>query len=135
MIRKIAIGGLGGMLYVGLTWAATLTGVLDWYENFDPQKAREAVSIFAPFSLLALFLFASMLLYNHWHPEEKGKASLHKLMVIGVGFALGATAAQLLLMGVDGIPPKSSWLIAGVFFISSLLVALLIALFYRFLRH
>lgn len=134
MIKKIAIGWFGGLFYVGLMWAATLTGILDWYTNFDPQQAREAVSIFAPFSTMALCLFASMLVYNQWQPQEKGKGAFSKLMIIGTGFALGATAMQLLLMSIDGLLIQNSLLIAGVFFVSSMTIALLIAIFYRFMR-
>ena len=135
MIKKIAIGWFGGMLYVGCTWAATLTGILEWYQHFDPKQAQEAVSIFAPFSLMAFFLFASSVVYHQWQPQEKGKTALSKLMMIGTGFAFGATATQLLLMSIDGLSVSNSLLIAGVFFISSLGIALLIASFYRFLRH
>ncbi|MGH1335177.1 MAG: hypothetical protein ACRBFS_03550 [Aureispira sp.] len=135
MIKKIAVGWFGGMFYVGLTWAATLTGILEWYQNFDPKQAQEAVSIFAPFSLMAFFLFASMVVYHQWQPHEKGKAAFSKLMMIGTGFAFGATATQLLLMSIDGLSIPNSLLLASVFFVSSLAIALLIASFYRFLRH
>jgi hypothetical protein len=135
MIKKIVIGGLGGMLYICLTWAATLTGVLDWYNNLRTAGTQEAVSILAPFSLMALFLFASIFAYHQWQPHEKGQRPISKLMVIGTGFALGATVTQLLLMAADGLPIQNSLLIAAVFFVSSLAVAFLIALFYRFLHN
>ena len=89
MIKKIAVGWFGGLLYVGLTWAATLTGILDWYENFNPKEAQEAVSIFAPFSLMALFLFASMLVYHQWQPQEKGKRPIVQINGHRNGFCLG----------------------------------------------
>lgn len=134
MIKKIAIGWLGGMLYVGLTWTATLTGVLDWYQNYDLQHTEEFISIFAPFSLMAIFLFASMIVYNQWQAPQEEERRVPKLMLIGTGFALGATAMQLLLMLVDGLPIQNSLLIASVFFVSSMFIALLIASFYCFLR-
>jgi hypothetical protein len=134
MIKKIAIGALGGMLYVGLTWAGTLTGVLDWYQNYDAQQTEEFISIFAPFSLMAIFLFASMIVYNQWQPPQQEEKRLPKLMIIGTGFALGATVTQLLLMTIDGSPIQNSLVIASVFFVSSLFIALLIASFYSFLR-
>lgn len=135
MIKKIAIGWFGGTFYVGLTWTATLTGILDWYQNVDLQQTREAVSIFAPFSLMAFFLFISMLVYNQWQPQEQKAQEWSTLMIIGIGFALGATATQLLLMAVDGLPIQNSLLLAAIFFVISLTIALLIASFYRFLRN
>jgi hypothetical protein len=134
MIRKLIAGFVGGMCYIFVTWTATLTGVLDWYKNFDPNHLMETVSIFAPFSLMAMFIFVTIYLYHKWQSQEKQKKTFWKLMVIGSGFALGATITQLSLMQIDGTKIENSLIIAGVFFTTSILISLLISSFYLFIK-
>jgi cation transporter-like permease len=134
MIRKLFAGFAGGMCYVLVTWTATLTGILEWYKNFDPDHLTEIVSIFAPFSLMAMFIFISIYLYHKWQPLEKQKKTFWKLMVIGSGFALGATVTQLSLMQIDGSKIGNSLIIAGLFFTTSILISLLISSFYLFIK-
>jgi len=134
MIRKLLAGFVGGMSYILVTWAATLTGILEWYKNFDPDHLTEVVSIFAPFSLMAIFIFISISLYHIWQPEVKKKKTLSKLMIIGSGFALGATVTQLSLMQIDGAKIENSLIIAGLFFTTSILISLLISSFYLFIK-
>lgn len=135
MIRKLIAGFVGGMCYIFVTWTATLTGILDWYESFDPDRLTEIVSIFAPFSLMAMFIFVTIYLYHKWQPQKKQKKTFGKLMIIGSGFAMGATTTQLSLMQLDGAKIGSSLIIAGLFFTSSLLISLLISSFYLFIKN
>ncbi|BDS11810.1 hypothetical protein [Aureispira anguillae] len=135
MIQKLIAGFLGGLFYILITWLATLSGILEWYKNFDPNHITELVSIFAPFSLMAMFIFASIYAYHKWQPQEKRKKTFRKLMIIGCGFAFGATVTQLLLMQIDGTPIGNSLIIAGLFFASSLFLSLLISTFYLFIKN
>lgn len=134
MTKKLIAGFVGGMSYILVTWMATLTGILEWYKNFDPDHLTEIVSIFAPFSLMAMFIFVSIYLYHKWQPQEKQKKTFGKLMIIGSGFALGATITQLSLMQIDGAKIGNSLIIAGLFFTTSLLISLLISSFYLFIK-
>jgi hypothetical protein len=135
MIRKLIAGFVGGMSYIFVTWTATLTGILDWYKNFDPDHLTEIVSIFAPFSLMAMFIFVTIYLYHKWQAQEKQQKTFWELMVIGSGFALGATVTQLSLMQIDGAEIGSSLIIAGLFFTTSILISLLISSFYLFIKN
>ncbi|WMX12596.1 MULTISPECIES: hypothetical protein [unclassified Aureispira] len=135
MERKLIAGFVGGIGYIFVTWAATLTGILDWYKNFDPDHLTEIVSIFAPFSLMAMFLFLTIYLYHRWQPQEKRKKTFGKLMIIGTGFAMGATTTQLTLMQIDGVKIGNSLIVAGLFFATSLLISLLISSFYLFIKN
>jgi hypothetical protein len=128
-------GFVGGMGYIFVTWTATLTGILEWYKNFDPDHLTEVVSIFAPFSLMAMFIFITIYLYHKWQPQENLKRTFWKLMIIGSGFALGATVTQLSLMQIDGAKIGSSLIIAGLFFTTSILISLLISSFYLFIKN
>lgn len=135
MERKLIAGFVGGIGYIFVTWAATLTGILDWYKNFDPDHLTEIVSIFAPFSLMAMFLFLTIYLYHRWQSQEKRKKTFGKLMIIGTGFAMGATTTQLTLMQIDGVKIGNSLIVAGLFFATSLLISLLISSFYLFIKN
>lgn len=135
MIRKLITGFVGGLCYIFVTWTATLTGILDWYKNFDPDHLTEIISIFAPFSLMAMFIFVTIYLCHKWQPEEQQKKTFGKLMVIGSGFAMGATITQLSLMQIDGAKIGNSLIIAGLFFTTSILISLLISSFYLFIKN
>ncbi|CAA6829379.1 MAG: Unknown protein, partial [uncultured Aureispira sp.] len=125
----------GGLCYILVTWAATLTGILDWYKNFNPDHLMEIVSIFAPFSLMAVFIFVTIYAYHRWEPPKKQKKTFGNLMVIGAGFALGATITQLSLMQIDGTKIGNSLIIGGLFFTTSILISLLISSFYLFIKN
>lgn len=134
MVQKLITGFTGGASYVFITWMATLTGILEWYTNFDPNHLIEMVSIFAPFSLMAIFIFASIYAYHKWQPQDKGQKTVRKLMIIGTGFALGATITQLILMQIDGSTIGNSLIVGGLFFASSLFISLLMSSFYLFIK-
>lgn len=134
MVQKLITGFTGGASYVFITWMATLTGILEWYTNFDPNHLIEMVSIFAPFSLMAIFIFASIYAYHKWQPQDKGQKTVRKLMIIGTGFALGATITQLILMQIDGSTISNSLIVGGLFFASSLFISLLMSSFYLFIK-
>ena len=84
--------------------------------------------------LVLMFIFVTIYLYHKWQPQEKQNKTFGKLMIIGCGFALGATITQLSLMQIDGAKIGNSLIIAGVFFTTSLLISLLISSFYLFLK-
>lgn len=133
MIKKLLAGFVGGIAYILVTWGATLTGILDWLEQ-NPNQPQAGFSILAPFSLMAIFMFVSIYVYHQWQPEARQTKTFGKLMIIGTAFALGATITQLSLMQLDGIQIGNSLIIAGIFFTSSILIALLICSFYLFIK-
>lgn len=135
MIQKLIAGFLGGITYIFVTWIATLTGILEWYKHFDPNQITEIVSIFPPFSLMAMLLFISIYGYHKWQPQEKGSKTFGKLMIISCGFAFGATITQLTLMQIDGSKIGNSLIIAGLFFTTSIFISLFISSFYLFIRN
>lgn len=134
-VWRIGIGIIGGTLYILLTWAATLTGLLEWYQQWNPDQLRQLVSIFTPFSLLALFLLGTMLAHRYLRPLDNDRYPQKRLWLIGLGFSLGATLTQLALMRGEGMAVQRAFLIAGLFLGSSLLVTLLMVSFYRFISN
>lgn len=132
---SIVIGAAGGFFYVALTWAATLTGILEWYEQWDTDQLWQLVSIGPVFSLLALFLLASMLAHRYICPPKQDQQPRRYLIIIGLGFSIGATLTQLGLMHWEGIEAPRAHLVAGLFWGSSLLVSLLTVAFYRFISN
>ena len=131
----IGTGILGGLLYVATTWAGTLTGLLEWYQQWNPDQLLEMVSILTPFSLFALFLLGSMVVHRRLRPQDQYAHPNHRLWLIGLGFSLGATFSQLILMRLEGVVATRAWLVTGVFLGSSLLLTLLVIQFYRFLTQ
>lgn len=131
----IATGTIGGIVYVTFTWLGTLTGLLEWYQQWDPDQLRQLVAVFTPFSLLALFLLGSMLAHRYLRPKEIDRYPVHRLWMVGLGFSVGATLTQLLLLRIDGVAAPRAWLVAGLFLGSTLLVTLLTVSFYRFLSN
>lgn len=131
----IATGTVGGIIYVAFTWVGTLTGLLEWYQQWNPDQLRQLVAVFTPFSLLALFLLGSMLAHRYLRPKELDLYPTRRLWIIGLSFSLGATLTQLLLLRIDGVAAPRAWLVAGLFLGSTLLVTLLAVSFYRFLSN
>ncbi len=134
MIQKLITGFVGGALYILVTWGATLTGILDWLKKIDPEHPMGGISILAPFSLMAVFMFASIYVYHKWQPQKKEKKTFGKLMIIGSSFSLGASFTQLSLMHLNGVHITNSLIIVGIFFTASIIIALLISSFYLFLK-
>lgn len=134
MIQKLIAGFVGGIVYILCVWAATLTGILEWLDYLSSSHPMEAFSIFAPFSLMAIFMFATIYLYHQWQPQERTSKTFGKLMIIGFSFALGATTMQLTLMQLDGIAINNALIITGLFLGTSLLISLLICSFYLFIK-
>jgi len=134
MIQKLITGFVGGIVYILCVWGATLTGILDWLNYLSSHHPMEAFSFFAPFSLMAIFMFASIYWYHRWQPQERNRKTFGKLMIIGFSFAIGATAMQLSLMHLDGIAINNALIITGLFLGTSLLISLLICSFYLFIK-
>lgn len=132
---SIATGAMGGTSYVLFTWWGTLTGLLEWYQQWDPNQLRQLVAVFTPFSLLALFLLASMLAHRYLRPADTDRYPARRLWLIGGSFSIGATFTQLLLLQADGVAAPRAWLIAGLFLGSTLVITLLTVSFYRFLSN
>jgi uncharacterized BrkB/YihY/UPF0761 family membrane protein len=134
MVKKLIVGFTGGILYILITWGATLTGILDWLKKINPEHPMGGISMLAPFSLMSMCMFASIYAYHKWQPQEKERKTFGKLMVIGFSFALGATVSQFSLMHLDGINPSNSLILASIFFSVSILISLLICSFYLFIK-
>lgn len=134
MIKKIITGFAGGFLYVLTTWTATLTGIMDWLERIKIHQATQGISILAPFSLMAIFIFVSLYLYHKWQPLEVEKKTFLRLMIIGFSFAFFSTFMQISFMYFDGIAIQNSLIIAALFFIATLIIAMLTSVFYLFIK-
>jgi hypothetical protein len=134
MIKKIITGFAGGFLYVLTTWMATLTGMMDWLERLKIHQATQGISILAPFSLMAIFVFGTLYVYHKWQPQEKEKKTFFKLMIIGLSFSFFSTIMQISLMYFDGIEIQNSLIIAALFFAATLIISMLTSVFYLFIK-